>query len=196
MTTIDAKVIEVERRFPIYNSSELARWLDQNAEPDKKSHQHDTYFRHPTIDYLAKYPVTKWLRLRRVQGSEKGVFTYKDWGAKDVGSDVSCLELNVEVGNANMFQNLLLHQGYNVLIVLEKSRSTWIYQNTELAIDDVVGLGTYLEIEAKGCSNVEQGKQYIDDVLIGLRRIGVAMLDLEDFKGYPMLLLNKQGLVK
>lgn len=188
--------IEVERRFPIYTPDQFIKWATKQCGSGKKDYQHDTYFQPPNVDYLAESPVTKWLRLRRLHKSEEGIFTYKDWGAKDVGSDVSCLELNVYIGNTADFQKLLLLQGYRISIVLEKTRLTWQYQNTELALDNVVGLGNYLEIEAKTCSCVEQGKQYIDDVLRALQADGIAILGLEDFQGYPMLLLKKQGLVK
>ncbi|MDP2946613.1 MAG: CYTH domain-containing protein, partial [Nanoarchaeota archaeon] len=81
---------------------------------------------------------------------------------------------------------------FKELISVEKNRNVWNYKDTEIAIDEVKELGSFIEIEAKGnFTNIEEVKKHLYEIL---KEIG-AEVGEQDFEGYPYLLLKKKGLL-
>ena len=80
---------------------------------------------------------------------------------------------------------------FKELVVLEKSRSSWNYKNVEISVDEVTGLGYFIELEAKNFNSIEEAKEHLYNILNELNiRIGE-----QHFKGYPHPLLEKKGLL-
>ena len=78
------------------------------------------------------------------------------------------------------------------LVVVEKRRTSYNYQKTEVVLDYITDLGWFIEIESKGdFASIDEAK---DHVFAVAKEIGV-IDNQQDKRGYPYLLLEKQGLL-
>ncbi|MFA6511788.1 MAG: class IV adenylate cyclase [Patescibacteria group bacterium] len=185
------KNIEVELMFPLNDVNILQEKLDAIAKKEKHNeYQKDTYYNPPHRNFLDENPVNEWLRIRE---TKKGVsINYKNFHAAVGEKVISCDEYETSVGDAESLKKIFLSLAFKELIVVEKSRSTWLYKKTEIAIDHVTGLYDTIELEAKGqFSSIEDAKKHLYAVLAELgARVGE-----QDYKGYPYLLLEKKRLL-
>ena len=183
--------IEVELKFPLLNHNGLIEKLKSIVKIEKEGDfQKDTYFNLAHRDFLSKKPVSEWLRLRE---SKKGFsLNYKKWHNEDGSKTVSCDEFETKIENPDSLKKLFGNLNFKELISVEKNRNVWNYKDTEIAIDEVKELGSFIEIEAKGnFTNIEEVKKHLYEIL---KEIG-AEVGEQDFEGYPYLLLKKKGLL-
>ncbi|MFH1500973.1 MAG: class IV adenylate cyclase [archaeon] len=187
----DLKYKEVELKFPLLNYKELKEKLESTAKLEEKNDfQKDTYYDLPHRSFLIKRPISEWLRLRK---SNRGFsLNYKKWHNESENEAVSCDEFETKVEDVVALKKLFKNLDFKELVVVEKIRSVWDYENTEIAIDEVKRLGNFIEIEAKGnFSDIEGAKKHLYSVLM---KIG-AKVGEQDFEGYPYLLLKKNKLL-
>jgi len=185
------KNIEVELKFPLLNHKEIIEKLKSIAKLEKeRDFQKDIYFNPAHRDFLSKKPVSEWLRLRE---SKKGFsLNYKKWHNEDGTKTVSCDEFETKIENLEALKKLFGNLNFKELISVEKNRSIWNYKDTEIAIDEVKELGTFIEIEARGnFANIEEAKKHLYEVL---KELGTEVGE-QDFEGYPYLLLKQKGLL-
>jgi adenylate cyclase class 2 len=184
------KSIEVELKYPLYNAEELRKNLNSIAKPEKEGDfQKDTYYVPSHRNFLDKKPVSEWLRIRE---SKKGnSLNYKNWH-NNAGNAVSCDELETGVEDIAALRKIFESLEIKEIVVVEKTRSSWSYKDAHIALDEVKGLGDYIEIEAKGdFKSIEDAKKHLYSVL---GEIG-AKTGEQDFEGYPLLLLRQKGLI-
>ncbi|MFH0952658.1 MAG: class IV adenylate cyclase [Patescibacteria group bacterium] len=185
------KDTEIELTFPLKNPEELEEQLNDIAEfQDKDVKQEDTYYIPPHHNFIKQNPIREWLRLREtVKGT---VLNYKFWHNADDQKAVSCDEYETKLTDAEAIKEILKRLDFIPIIIVDKKRSTWLYQGVEIAIDEVTGLGFYIELEAKGeFKNIAEAKEHLYKVLKELK----ADVGEQDYKGYPHLLLEKEGLL-
>lgn len=82
-----------------------------------------------------------FLRLRTVQG--RHYFTLK----QPAGSAQDCLEYETEVTDRQAMHHAALHMGYRPTVRIAKTRRTATLDDCSLCIDDVDGIGGFLELE-------------------------------------------------
>ncbi len=82
-----------------------------------------------------------FLRLRTVQG--RHYFTLK----QPVGSASDCLEYETQVTDRQAMHHAVLHMGYRPTVRIAKTRRTATRDDCSLCIDDVEGVGEFLELE-------------------------------------------------
>ncbi len=183
------KQIEIELKFPLLNPKELIEKLNSFAKLKKTGDlQKDTYYLPPHRNFLDKKPVSEWLRLR--ESEKEGSLNYKKWHNEDGKNTVSCDEFETKIGDIEALQSIFGNLDFKSIIVVEKTRNIWEYKDAEIAIDEVKGLGFYIELEAKGdFENIEEAKNYLYEVL---KELG-AEVGEQDFEGYPYKLLKKTG---
>jgi adenylate cyclase, class 2 len=185
------KYTEVELKYPLYNSEELRKNLNSIAQPEKEGDtQVDTYYIPSHRNFLGKKPISEWLRIR--ESMKGGSVNYKKWHNTSEKA-VSCDEYETKVENIvpikKIFENLDLKE----IVVVEKTRYSWSYKDTTIALDSVKGLGDYIEIEAKGnFKSIDEAKEHL---YLVLGEIG-AKTGEQDFEGYPLLLLRQKGLLR
>jgi adenylate cyclase class 2 len=140
--------------------------------------QRDTYYRHPSRDFAR---TDEALRIREEEG--RSFITYK--GPKLDTVTKSREELEVPLVDPRDLGKLLLRLGFEPVAVVEKRRRGYLVGTLEVTIDEVKGLGTYLEVEAKECEDLEEGKARV----LGF----VETLGLEDLetRSYLELLLER-----
>lgn len=181
------KDIEIEIKFPLNNPAAVILFLDKHAQSIAKNIiQKDTYYTPAHRNFISpKYPY-EWLRLRE---SEKGSsFNYKHYYPENQEVNDFCDEFETKVSFIDTMIKILKSLDFTELCVVDKSRSTWIFKDVEIVIDEVRGLDTFIELEYKGdLENVQEVKTYLHSVLNELD----ASVGEEDFAGYPMLLLQK-----
>lgn len=183
------KYLEVELMFPLVNPDETERRLYALGAPAKeKLYQKDVYYNAPHRDFLATAPTREWLRIR--QTPEGASLNYKFWHNKDNEQAVSCDEFETKVSDAEAVAHLLGRLDFKPLVTVEKTRSIWNYRDVEISLDNVTDLGWFVEVEAKGdFGTIERAAAQLYAVLEELN----VQTGPQDYKGYPHLLLEKQG---
>jgi len=106
-------------------------------------HEVDIYFNHPGRDFAQ---TDEALRLRSVNGRCR--LTYK--GPKLSAISKARVEHETDSGDLETMKNILLSLGFTVSGTVEKNRSIYHHGGIEICIDDVDGLGTFVELEKKG----------------------------------------------
>lgn len=140
---------EIELKFPLVDVENMPRRLTGlGAVPDAPVSQCDRYFNHPSRDFAQTHEA---LRVRSV-GSQCFV-TYK---GPVIDREVKTRrEIELPVGRTAAegaeFAEMLSLLGFREVRRVEKQRRPfhleWIGIPLELALDDVSGLGSFLEIE-------------------------------------------------
>jgi adenylate cyclase class 2 len=82
-----------------------------------------------------------FLRLRTVQG--RHYFTLK----QPAGSAQDCLEFETQVTDRQAMHQAALHMGYRPTVRITKTRRTATLEDCSLCIDEVNGVGEFLELE-------------------------------------------------
>jgi adenylate cyclase class 2 len=185
------KNIEVELKFPLKNTAKIQVFLDENAEFKYESFQHDEYYNPPHRDFLEHSEnINEWLRIR-VSG-DKAQINYKDWQPHDATLKTHCIEFETAVESHEQLTNILTALNFVKLIDVKKTRRAWEYDDTEISIDDVEGLGGFIELEYKGeLQDAEAARTHLFKVL---HRLGAETGEL-DVRGYPYMLLKKKSLL-
>ena len=82
-----------------------------------------------------------FLRLRTVQG--RHYFTLK----QPAGSAQDCLEYETQVTDRQAMRHAALHMGYRPTVRIAKTRRTATLEHCSLRVNDVDGIGGFLELE-------------------------------------------------
>lgn len=175
---------EVEIKVKVENAASLLAFLGKNAEFKSEERQVDEYFTPAHRNFLAERPVREWLRLR----DENGKFSvnYKNWHFDSNGKTSSCDEFETRVEDSAKLRSLFAAIGIKPVVKVDKARRKWHYENYEIAVDSVEGLGEFVEIELRGSS--ADPKQVTDGMMDFLRQRGVGKIQ-RNYQGYPFLLL-------
>lgn len=93
-------------------------------------------------------------------------FTYK--GPATPGHAKSREEVETQVADADQLRLILARIGFNPILEYRKTRETWVRDNCEVTLDELAGLGWFLEIEGKSeeqVVNIAKELQLSDDCL-------------------------------
>ena len=132
---------EIEAKFKIENKSlmlEKLKGLD--VEHQKIKHQVDTYFKHSKSEELKDVP--SYLRIRCSDGVSKIAMHYKK-------EAYNWEEIELIIQDRDKMFKIFKNLGFEVDIVVDKIRRTFILKDVEFVIDEVKDLGLFFEIEAK-----------------------------------------------
>lgn len=180
------KGIEIEVRFPLKNPDAVVRFLNANGEPVGETVQTDSYFTPQHRDFLGVEFPYEWLRLRE---TDKGCsITYKHFHPENTEKTDYCDEFETKIDDIVALRRIFDALDFKVLVVVEKRRSRWTFRNTDVAIDNVKGLGSFIELEA--LAGFEDPKKDKDELYSVLRNLGAEVGEEED-RGYPYMLLKK-----
>jgi predicted adenylyl cyclase CyaB len=116
--------------------------------------------------------------------------TYKHFFPENVKKTDYCDEFETKIDNFEAMEKMFKSLNFKDAVVVEKSRTTWIFEEVKIVIDDVTDLGFYIELEAKGSfENPIDGKSYLYEVLKKLNtKVGE-----EDLRGYPFRILENKS---
>ncbi|NOQ55943.1 MAG: class IV adenylate cyclase [Nanohaloarchaea archaeon] len=182
---------DIEIKYPLKNPDEVKQFLNKNAKLISENiYQKDSYYVPTHRDFLVvKYPF-EWLRLRE---SSKGIFiTYKHFYPNNVKKTDYCDEFETKIDNIKTMEKMFENLDFKNVVIVKKSRITWIFEEVEIVIDEVTDLGFYIELEAKkDFKNPKDGKAYLYTIL---KKINVKVGE-EDLRGYPFRILENKGYV-
>ncbi|MHA1973261.1 MAG: class IV adenylate cyclase [Candidatus Hodarchaeales archaeon] len=186
--------MEVEIKIPLnekYSSLKIMNSLTKKfGSPIEKIVQIDKYFQSPIRNF---WDTDEALRLRRIiyeNGKETTELTYK--GPK-IGSSLKVREeITVSVSDTNQFHKILENLGFFAFGSVKKERINWVSENISISLDNVEGLGTFLEMEIqteKSRVEIETAKKRIFTMLNEL----LPEWDrVEERKSYLELLMRKK----
>ncbi len=124
----------------------------------------DLYFNSPSRDFAR---TDEALRIRIKEAGAH--LTYK--GPKLDSETKSRRELTVRVDDARVLESILESVGFFRAAVVKKRRTKYALGEAVLAVDDVEGLGTFIEVELSGGEDWEVQK---GEALEILARLGLA----------------------
>ncbi len=124
----------------------------------KEENHVDIYFNSPLRDFRK---TDEALRIRiKDEGSR---LTYK--GPKLDKETKSRKELTVNIDSPERMAEVLRSLGFLPTAEVRKHRTKYSLGNVTFALDDVVGLGLFLEVEASGDANYEEQKRRVISLL-------------------------------
>ena len=158
--------------------------------PEKELRETDVYFNGTERDFRR---TDEALRLRSVSHSPDGpresLVTYK--GPKLDRVSNARTEYEVAVSDGETAKKLLEALGYRALAVVDKVRRTYRLDQVTLCLDEVAGLGGFLELELLAPGE-EQREDAVERLLALLGELGVPREQLLR-RSYLELLWEKMG---
>lgn len=190
---MERKRIEIEAKFPLYNKKETLSKLKKISKTiEENNYQKDIYYTPAHKNFLEKTPISEWFRIRDTK-KEKTI-NYKNWSNANKNNKISCKEIEIGIDDYNGMIEILKALDFNQIIVVEKTRNSFEYNNIIISIDSIENLDDFIELEFKTnlYDNEDESMKYIIDTLKELNiKVGEQI-----FAGYPQLIMKKNGLLR
>ncbi|MEI6843239.1 MAG: class IV adenylate cyclase [bacterium] len=171
---------EVEVKAKVSDSVSLTKKLSEMgcflSDPIE---QHDYIYNQKGIDL--SHHTTPVLRIR-VQG-ERTIFTFK----QNRGGELDCIEKEVDVNSKETLSEIIELLGYEKTVEVHKTRKKGIYNDLEICLDDVKGLGVYIEVEKM---TDEDGQKVQKELFDFLKTLGIKEED-RVMQGYDSQIYEK-----
>jgi adenylate cyclase class 2 len=137
-------MLEIEIKAALADPGAMKEMLRQlGAETGPVLLETDHYYRHPSRDFAQ---TNEALRLRITNGQCR--ITYK--GPKMAGTAKIRMEAETEIGNYETMKSILDSLGFHPVGSVEKRRAVFRLRGATVCLDDVTGLGAYIELEKMG----------------------------------------------
>lgn len=160
------------------------------CELGKEISQDDTVYAR-TVGSLDEYlSNSDFLRLR-VQNDGKILFTFKHHSGRIINLDSAPLELELEISSRDTMEKMLALMGYKEAVRIKKLRRKTKYQNWEICVDEVEGLGSFVELEELTEEN-DRVQEVQERMEIFLAKLGVDAESLLKNR-YDVMLMQKQA---
>lgn len=178
------KNIEIEIQANIEKSKPLIDFLKKKAKFTGETVQIDEYFTPAHKNYLDTKPIEEWLRIRIED--KKYLVTYKKF-YYDSEKGTYADEYETPIKNVDAICSIFGALNMRSLVKVDKKRRIYIYKDYEIALDQVEGLGDFVEIEFKGESD-KSPKEIKQEMINFLKKIGVGKIT-KNSNGYPYIML-------
>lgn len=140
------KEIELKAQYDSSKRPDLEQYLKEQGFQEVCSfNQQDEYFNHPERDFRI---TDEALRLRREQHAGKAAYcclTYKGPNASGIGQ--SRRELETRVKDEQKMRQILQALGFHSVAEVKKRRKEYKKEDLTVCLDELDGLGSYVEIE-------------------------------------------------
>lgn len=151
-------------------------------EPAKR--QEDTVYAEKAGTLKEFLDNTNFLRLRVVDGG-KVLFTLKQRGM----NDLDALEHEVEVSSRDEMEKMLKLMGYQEAICINKTRVITHHEGREICLDEVEGLGTFIEMET--LTEVGDAEAIQEEMFQFFETLGITRAERLN-TGYDVLMWQKK----
>ena len=178
--------IEVEIQVQVENTGKLLAFLKKEGRFLGEKHQIDKYFTPAHRDFTKVRPINEWLRLRDSSG--KFYINYKNWHREKDGRSHYCDEYESLIENLGQLENIFKALNFKPLVTIDKRRQIWRYQDFEVALDFIKGLGNCVEVEYKGTNTGEKPAAITARMIAFLKDQGCGKIT-RNYVGYPFRLL-------
>ena len=175
-------MLEVEAKFAIRDPGEIrARLNRQGVQMARKQQEHDVYYNAPHRDFA------KTDEALRVRYADAGAtVTYKGPKVR-VGSAKAREEFNLAVASGDTLEAILSRLGFQRAAGVSKTREFYEIGPVTVTLDDVEGLGSFVEIEILTEDGQEDAARRIGAIAKGLGVDGPPI-----YTSYLEMLLSKQ----
>jgi len=146
--------------------------------------QEDRIYRNFTGDFSKFSPGKNFLRIRKAKG--KILFTLK----QSVTNILDKIEKEIEVSDAEELDDILKLMGYREEVQVHKTRKKTDYNGLEICVDEVRGLGSFIEVEK--ITEDGDAAQVQKELFEFLQTLGVKKED-QIFLGYDQLIWLKNN---
>lgn len=140
------KEIELKAQYDSSKRLDLEQYLKEQGFQDVCSFtQQDEYFNHPERDFRI---TDEALRIRREQHAGKAAYcslTYKGPNTSHIGQ--SRRELETRVKDEQKMRQILQALGFHSVAEVKKRRKEYKKEDLTVCLDELDGLGSYVEIE-------------------------------------------------
>jgi len=172
--------LEIEAKAYVRNIKKIEKTLtEMGAQYQATYHQIDSYYNHPSRDFAT---TDEAVRIRNTD--TESFLTYK--GPKLDTRTKTREELELSIDNPETGKTIMERLGFRFIAQVKKKRTVYTYEHVHFCLDEVEGLGHFVEVEIQE-EDVEKGKSKILDFLRELD-----MQELER-RSYLELLLEKNG---
>jgi adenylate cyclase class 2 len=182
--------VEVEIKVKITEPDVLRKKLLACGKLKKSIRQIDEYYvpQHRNFFNQKPHPI-EWLRIRT--NPDKVFFEYdKSINKKADGEQECAEEYETEISDPQEFRSILRFLDFKKIVTVDKNREYWDCGSFEVALDEVKGLGFFVEVEAKG--DFKDNMEAKEECIGFLKRLGMENVESNHIKkGYPVLLLEK-----
>jgi len=174
-------MIEVERKYKIASLIELRRKLKRlGARRLGSKTEVDTYYSPPHQTFLGR---PRYLRLREtVQGRR----TWTQFEYHEAYAHFAAREHEVVVAEPRVLRYILKELKFVTELTVSKRRETWRVKKVQVELDQVRGLGQFIELEVMG-----QGQRAALGLIMPLAH-KLGLTERQRSPGYFKLLLKRQ----
>jgi adenylate cyclase class 2 len=177
---------EIEIKVRVADVAPLIAFLKKEGTFLTEERQVDEYFSPVEKSFISERPVKEWLRVRSANGSYS--LNYKKWHFDNEGRSNYCDEFETGVGDTKEVKKILSALNFKSVAIVDKTRRSWQYQEYEISMDEVVGLGSFIEIEYIGKDATVDPKKVTTEMIKFLKNVGCTNIT-QDIQGYPFLIL-------
>lgn len=177
--------LEVEIKLPAPEAVAEGLLTRLRSAGASESRQIDEYFDDPIDSFTTREPIERWLsvRDRRVP-----VLNHKRFHFGPDGLATHNEESELPIGSVAEGKAFLVALGYRSLVVVDKTRTEAKLDGFIVAVDEIPGLGFFVEIEAdEARGTIEETRAALVDYASSLG------LDpsSEDHRGYPYMMIRR-----
>lgn len=184
--------IEVEIKVKVDNLEEIRKKVAVEGKLIKSINQVDDYYIPCQRDFFAQKPhPVEWLRIRT--NPDKTIFEYdKSINKKADGRQDYAEEYETDISSPSEFRKILNFLDFKKIVTVDKQREYWMCGDIEIALDNIKGLGYFVEAEAKG--NFKTMEEARGACVRFLEKLGIKDAEKKEInKGYPVLVLEKNN---
>jgi adenylate cyclase class 2 len=150
-------MIEVEVKAHARSFSAVkAKLKEIGAVKSKSEHQLDTYFNNTLLRDFEKTDEALRIRNTTTEGETSIILTYK--GAKMDEVSKTRKEIEVNIHDYDKMHSILENLGFKAVANVEKERTTYLFNEYIISLDNVLRVGKFVEIE----KDVKEGEDFKD----------------------------------
>ncbi|MEA4957801.1 Adenylate cyclase CyaB [bioreactor metagenome] len=151
-------MIEVEVKAKIDNFDSIEKGLKKiGAKKTHVEHQEDLYFNSPIKDF-AKTDEALRIRKVNIEDSFETYITYK--GPKIDEKSKTRKEIEVKIEDSEKVSNIFKSLEFVETSKVVKNRTIYLLEQYIISLDNVIGLGPYMEIE----TDIDEGCDYESEI--------------------------------
>ncbi len=181
--------VELKYRIPQELYDKVVREITSKWRFLYEVEEHDIYLAHPCRNFAETDEALR-IRVERKGERSRVVLTYK--GPRMGGEGKTREELSTEVEDLDNCLKIFERLGFKKVLEILKRRKVYSKENYTLTLDDVEGLGKFIEIEC-----VTNSRDLIDECVRNIKKVAEELgLDdsLIEKKTYLELMLEKKPL--
>ena len=175
---------EIEIKVKVQNMAEVQNRLEEaGCRFSDPIRQEDEIFNNVTGATTFNHPANSVImRIRSSNG--KYLLTAK----KDRSGELDCVEYEVEVNDPASARGMIELMGFTHTVSVKKTRREGRAGALEICLDEVDGLGSFMEVEKM---SEEDGKKVQSELMDFLMKLGVNPAD-RIFEGYDTMIYEKE----